>query len=305
MYQRRYSHCGVNMSTLNRISKVFESAEQVLFDDSSKIILMSDCHRGDGGWTDNFSKNQNLYYVALNYYYKENYTYIEIGDGDELWENYRFSDIIYAHRDVFWLLSKFFNQGRLHLIFGNHDMVKKYSSFVKSNLYEYFDEREKKYIPFLKNIKIHEGLVLKHRVTNKKIFLIHGHQVDFLNSTLWRVARFLVRFLWRPLELIGVNDPTSTANNHRKKDMVEKKLTEWVKRYKHMLIAGHTHRCRLPEVGEHPYFNTGSSVYPRSITGIEIAEGNIILVKWDVKTKDDGTLFIGREVLAGPRKLWI
>jgi hypothetical protein len=26
-------------------------------------------------------------------------------------------------------------------------------------------------------------------------------------------------------------------------------------------------------------------------------------VKWNVKTKEDGTLFIGREVLAGPRKL--
>lgn len=291
------------MSTLKRISQVFESAENIPFDDSSRIILMSDCHRGDGGWTDNFSKNQNLYYAALNYYFKENYTYIEIGDGDELWENYKFSDIMDAHRDVFWLLSQFFNQGRLYFIFGNHDMVKKNNSFVKSNLYEYFEERDKKYVPFLKNIRIHEGLILRHRVTDHKIFLIHGHQVDFLNCQLWRLARFLVRYLWRPLELIGVNDPTSTANNHERKELVEKKLIEWVNREKHTLIAGHTHRSMFPEVGEPPYFNAGSSVYPRCITGIEIADGYIVLVKWNVQTKDDGTLFIGREVLAGPRKL--
>lgn len=147
-------------------------------------------------------------------------------------------------------------------------MVKKDNSFVKVNLNEYFLERE-----------------------------------DFLNYKLWKLARFLVRYLWRPLELIGVKDPTSTAYNHERKVPVEKKLTEWVKREKHTLISGHTHRTMFPEVGEPQYFNAGSAVHPRCITGIEIADGNILLVKWHVKTKDDGTLFIGREVLAGPRKL--
>lgn len=103
--------------------------------------------------------------------------------------------------------------------------------------------------------------------------------------------------------MFGVNDPTSTAKNYAKKDAVELKLSEWVIREKHMLIAGHTHRPMFPEVGEPPYFNDGSSVHPRSITAIEIDSGNITLVKWNVKTKDDGTLFIGREILAGPRKL--
>ena len=189
------------MNKLKRISKVFESAEQIPFDDSSKIVLMSDCHRGDGSWTDNFSKNQNLYFAALTHYYNENYTYIEIGDGDELWENKKLSDIMHVHNDVFWLLSKFYNEGRLYFIFGNHDMEKKDYSFVKNNLYRYFDEREKKYISLFENIKVHEGLVLRHRVTDDKIFLIHGHQVDFLNYTLWRLSKFLVRYLWRPLRV--------------------------------------------------------------------------------------------------------
>jgi UDP-2,3-diacylglucosamine pyrophosphatase LpxH len=291
------------MNTLKRISKVFESAKEIPFDDSSRIILMSDVHRGDGSWADDFSRNQNLYFAALTHYYHENYTYIEIGDGDELWKNKKLPDIIHVHSHVFWLLSKFFKERRLYFIFGNHDMVKRKDKFVRNNLYKYFDEREKKYIPLFENIKLHEGLILKHRETNQRIFLIHGHQVSFLDYDIWRLSRFLVRYLWRPLELFGVNDPTSTAKNYNKKDTVEKKLTEWVTENKLMLISGHTHRPMFPEVGTPPYFNDGSSVHPRCITGIEIADGSITLVKWHVKTKNDGTLFIGREILAGPRKL--
>ncbi|TGE32202.1 metallophosphoesterase [Desulfosporosinus sp. Sb-LF] len=291
------------MNKLKRISKVFESAEEIPFDDSSRIILMSDVHRGDGSWADDFLKNQNLYFAALTHYYHENYTYIEIGDGDELWKNKKLTDIIFVHNNAFWLLSKFFKENRLYFIFGNHDMVKRDDKFVKKRLYQYFDEQEKKYIPLFENIKLHEGLVLRHRITDQRILLIHGHQASFLDYDMWKLSRFLVRYLWRPLESFGVNDPTSTAKNYDKKDAVEEKLTEWVTRKKHMLIAGHTHRPMFPEVGEPPYFNDGSSVHPRCITGIEIADGNITLVKWNVKTKDDGTMFIGRDVLTGPREL--
>lgn len=291
------------MNKLKRISKVFETVEEIPFDDNSRIILMSDCHRGDGSWADDFSRNQNLYFTALTYYYRENYTYIELGDGDELWENRRFSDIKQEHSNVFWLLSKFYDEGRLYMIFGNHDMVKKYNKYVRENLYRYYNEPEKRSVPLFESIRFHEGLILKHKSTGDKVFLMHGHQVDCLNDKLWKLARFLVRYLWRPLNILGVNDPTRTAKNYEKKEAVEKRLTEWVVKEKHMLIAGHTHRPTFPEAGLPPYFNDGSCVHPRCITGIEISEGSITLVKWYVKTRSDGTLFIDRDVLAGPNKL--
>lgn len=291
------------MNILKRVSQVFQSSEQIYFDDSSRIVLMSDCHRGNGDWTDDFSGNQNIYFAALTHYYNEKYTYIEIGDGDELWENKKFYDIIHAHSDVFWLLSRFFIEGRLYFIFGNHDIVKKDNSFVKNNLYMYFDEREQKNIPLFPNIKVHEGLVLRHKVTDLKILLLHGHQGECFNHSMWRLARFLNRYLWRPLESFGINDPTRTAKNYKKKTAQAKRLTEWVIKEKHMLIAGHNHRPMFPEVSETPYFNDGSCVHPRCITAIEIAEGYIMLVKWNVATKVNGTLFIKRKVLAGPRKL--
>lgn len=291
------------MNALKRLSKVLESAEQILFDDSSKIVVMSDCHRGDGSRTDNFSKNQNIYYAALTHYYNENYTYIELGDGDELWENNNFTDIMYAHSDVFWLMSKFYNQGRLYFTFGNHDMVKKNSKFISSNFYYYYDQPTKKYNLLFENLKIYEGLVLKYTITGDKILLLHGHQASFMDYNMWKLRRFLVRYLWRPLELFGVNDPTSTAKNYRKKELIGRRLNKWVEKENQMLIAGHTHKPTFPEVGEAPYFNDGSCVHPRCITAIEIEDGNIALVKWCVKTKNDGTLVVGREVLAGPREL--
>lgn len=274
------------MRTLKHLDRVFQSAEEIQIDDRSRIILMSDVHRGDGSWADDFSKNQNIYYAALNFYNREKFTYIEIGDGDELWETFNFEDIMQAHRDVFSLLYKFYEVNRLYLIYGNHDMVKESEEFTR---------------PLNENIKFYEGLVLNY--DSEKIFLVHGHQVDCLNYKLWKLTRLLVRYLWKPLELLGINDPTSTAKNYEKKESVEKRLTKWAIKEDKMIITGHTHRPMFPNIGAPLYFNDGSCVHPRGITGIEIAEGNMTLVKWSVKTRDDGTLYIGREAIAGPRKL--
>jgi UDP-2,3-diacylglucosamine pyrophosphatase LpxH len=291
------------MYEFKRLSQVLESAEQVPFNDSSRIVLMSDCHRGDGSWADDFSKNQNAYFAALTHYYYGNYTYIELGDGDELWKNRNLSDIMWEHSDTFWLLSKFIKKDRFYSLYGNHDIIKKVYGFHKKKDYRKFDEHEKAFLPLFEKVKIHEGLVLRHILTGNKILLVHGHQADYLNDRLWMVSRFLVKHLWRPLELLGVNDPTSPAKNYEKKVAVEKILIEWVKREKQMLVAGHTHRPMFPEPGEPLYFNDGSCVHPRSITAIEIADGNITFVKWSVKTKIDGTLAVGRDVLGGPKKL--
>jgi UDP-2,3-diacylglucosamine pyrophosphatase LpxH len=288
---------------MNHLSKAFQSAKVIPIDDSSKIILMSDVHRGDGSWADDFSRNDNVYNAALAHYDHEKYTYIELGDGDELWKNKRMSDIVPVHKDTFSLLQNYYCEDRLYLIYGNHDMVKRQRKFVQKFYGRTYDTQEKKDVLFLKNIQFHEGLVLRYKDFNRKILLIHGHQGSMADYEFWGFRRFLVRYIWKNLELFGFNDPTSTAKNYRKKEKIEKRLVEWVNQKKHMLIAGHTHRPMFP-AKDHPlYFNDGSCVHPRSITGIEIAEGSITLVKWKVKTKDDGILYIGREVLAGPREL--
>lgn len=288
------------MTGFERLDQVYHTAEVIPFNDSSKIIILSDCHRGDGSWGDNFSKNQNIYFAAMKYYYEKNFTYIEVGDGDELWENRDYSHIISAHSNVFWLLSKFYKKSRLHLLYGNHDMEKKDVKYTIEKCTNYFDEREQKCLPLFPDIEFHEGLILRHKDTGLEVFLTHGHQADPLNDTYWKMARVLVRYLWHPLEMAGFLDPTSAAKNYEVKERVETRLKSWAEKEKKILITGHTHRPVFPKTQDPPYFNDGSCVHPRCITGIEITGGRICLIKWTTNTRKDRSLFVDREVLAGP-----
>ena len=288
------------MNHFKRISKVFKEAYEISFDNESRIVLMSDCHKGTGDWSDTFLKNQNIYFSALMNYYENGYTYIELGDGDELWENKRMNDILEIHNNVFWILNELYCSGRFHMIYGNHDMIKKEQKFIKKCLCKCLNREGVRYEPLFKDFCVHEGIILKYNNSEKKIFLLHGHQGDLLNDSLWKLSRFLVRYLWKPLENFGVKDPTRGAKSYKEKNKVDKRLSEWAVRENVIVIAGHTHRPMFPDVGEVPYFNDGSCVHPRCITAIEILDGYILLVKWSIKTDKDGMLYIGRDILEGP-----
>lgn len=283
-----------------RLNSIYKRSPILPFNNSSKLVLMSDCHRGTGSWADNFLKNQHIYFAALNNYFEKGFTYIELGDGDELWENRKMEHIISTHSNVFWLLSKFYKNNRFYMLFGNHDMRKKHESYVYKYYETYYCESYQKSIDLFPNIKIHQGLILEHSSKKNRFLLIHGHQGDFINDYLWPFSKVLVRFAWRNLELIGVLDPTSSAKNNNKCKSIEKNLSSWVNSNKIPLICGHTHRPTLPPPGNTPYINTGSCVHPRCITCIEIENNNISLVKWSVVTDDFLHLYVGREVLAGP-----
>lgn len=79
-----------------------------------------------------------------------------------------------------------------------------------------------------------------------------------------------------------------------------KKLENWAENKGVMVIAGHTHRPVLPEPGEGMYLNDGSCVHPRCITAIEIEGDQITMVKWEVKTRPNNDMYVGREVVEGP-----
>ncbi|WP_121064944.1 metallophosphoesterase [Maribacter vaceletii] len=292
------------MSSFSRLTKAYKNAKIVPFDDSSKFILFSDCHRGDNSFADDFANNRNIYYHALSHYYREGFNYCELGDGDELWENIHFKSIFEAHKSIFKLLKKFHLTNRLHMIWGNHDMVYKDPEYVKKHLSSYFEPIDAEDKELFKDIVYNEAVVLKHKETNQEIFLTHGHQADWWNYIFWRWGRFLVRVLWKPLQIWGIADPTSPAKNYTELIKVEKRIKKWIlKNNLKITVVGHTHRPRFPEPGDIPFFNDGSCVHPRSITGIEIENGKIVLIKWQIATKEDGTLQIVRIVLEGPQKI--
>jgi len=291
-------------SAKKRLDRAYQNAHVVPFDDDSKYILFSDCHRGDNSFADDFANNRNIYYHALKHYYVEGFNYAELGDGDELWENISFSSIFNAHKNVYHLMQLFHKKNRLLMIWGNHDMVYRNPDIVKKNLSTYFDPKVGKDVELFGDIKYHEAIVLKHKDTQQQIFLTHGHQADWWNYTFWKWSRFLVRILWKPLNVMGIADPTSPAKNYKELIKVERRTKKWINDNNNLMtIVGHTHRPRFPEPGDIAFFNDGSCVHPRSITGIEIENGAISLIKWQIATKEDGTLQIIRVLLEGPRRL--
>lgn len=289
-----------------RLTEVFTAAPVVEFDDRDRFIIFSDCHRGDGSWKDDYAHNRNLHLHALAYYLEKGFTCIELGDGDELFENKRFEDIRYAHSSVFRKMKEFFDEGRLYMIHGNHDIERRDPKVVEKQLFRFYNAYEDRYEDLFPNIQVHEGLVLRHKLTSQKIFLTHGHQGDWFNDRLWRIAVFFVRNIWAPLQFLGWRDPTMPPEPFKKSGEIEQRISDWIEENQQMVICGHTHRSRFPKPDATPYFNSGSCVHPRSITGIEIKNGNIALVKWEMVARldlasGDGRISIAREQLAdGP-----
>jgi UDP-2,3-diacylglucosamine pyrophosphatase LpxH len=285
------------------LTKVMINSPEIHFDRNSKIAFISDCHRGDGTYKDDLMPNANIYMTALNYYYRNNFTYIEIGDGDELWKVKNIEDIYNTYPDIFKLLLKFKCDNRLYMLYGNHDEIKATKKF--KHMIDRIDrnEEENDVYNLFHDLTIYEGLILNYE-NLKKLFVIHGHQVDKISNNLEPFASFLVRYVWSFLEgHLGFKNGTSPARSNTKRKKVDKKLQQWVKLNNQPIVAGHTHRSRLPQPDEIPYFNDGCCIHPYSVSSIEIEKGNISLIKWSIKSLENGVLTVRREIIGGPEPL--
>ncbi|MBQ7943209.1 MAG: serine/threonine protein phosphatase [Lachnospiraceae bacterium] len=249
------------MSYQTRLNHAFEKAPTLPINQHTRYVFFSDCHRGIGNKNDNFLQNKACYLSALQYYYQCDFTYIEVGDGDELWENYTLMQIMETHDDIFKQLCHFHKKNRLYMLYGNHDMAKKCCEN-----------------PF-HNLTIYEGIIFQSRCPDYSLYVTHGHQADFLNSVLWKLARFLVRYLWTPLEGIGITDPTSASKCRTKKSKLEKKYIHYAKSFQRPLLVGHTHKETLGNE-QTPYYNCGCCVHPDYITCIELYGYEIRLIQF-------------------------
>lgn len=244
-----------------RLSQTLEEAATIPFDDSSKFVLFSDLHRGNGGPGDSFRPNAELFLAALSEYVKRGFSYIEVGDGDELWKGWPFEEIRQAYQKVFDLMHELDHERRLHLILGNHDLTHR----TKQP-----DQKD--------GIPAREGLLLRHTPSGERIFVVHGHQADILCDPMYFFARRAARFgyrlrdwmrKWRPLKQLQVE-----------MGKLEHRIIHWIDTRSQFVICGHTHRPWFPNPGEPPYYNTGSGLVPGRITGLEIQHGQIVPIQW-------------------------
>ncbi len=261
-----------------RLDAALANAVRLPFNSHSRFVLFSDLHRGDGGPTDRFQPNKSLFLQALRHYYENGYTYIEVGDGDELWLHDDLQPIVRAHRDVFEWLHRFKEDGRLHILYGNHDI-----------------KGPEDCPPHKDGIPTHEALVLQH-ANGQRLFICHGHQADLTNARLYALTRFLNKSLWRWLRLqsVGLIDADMRVENHilnhirhffkvwthQQPRHIENRLKEWAVKNQQPIICGHTHRMALPGTGGVPYFNTGSCLTANRLSGLELIQGQLKPVHW-------------------------
>lgn len=308
------------------MDKAFDNATEFKVDiNNSKFIIFSDQHFGDGKrGSDDFSKNREIYKNALQHYYDNHFTYISVGDNEELWEC-DFPKISDKYTDIYEIEKGYFDDNRHFRIIGNHDIFWNNTKFIKKHLSSIMPE-----------IFFHDSIKLTS--DSGTIFITHGHQGDFVSDFFWPVSRLLVRYIWKPFQRITNKNSTGPAQNVKKRNKVEKEYYNWAKEKKLIFIAGHTHRAMFAslskidrinleiatkqtrlktnydddlikeieelnnkrneiitkEFGNEEliefdnlekilpnYFNDGCCCYSDGITGIEIENGNIRLVKWE------------------------
>ena len=269
----------------------------------TRVVIFSDLHRSGGGRADDFRPNRRLFEAALDYYHRRRFTYIELGDGDELVDNSRLETIVRSYGRIFCLLDRFQRAGRFHYLVGNHNLQMGRARWREKQL-----TRARRQIPGLwAGLTVQETLLL-----GDKIFLFHGHQADALSTLLAPLNRLFVRTVWRFLQRgFGLKNPLSVSRNARKRRRVESRLSGWAERRRMVAVAGHTHRPVFMSLGGEEngagpagrpyYFNCGSGVQPGEVTALEIEGLRIRLVKWSLAggASGRGRLSIKRQTVKG------
>ena len=253
------------------------------------FIVFSDQHKGNGDHADDFAACSGNYLAALQHYHAQCYHYINLGDSEELWK-YKPHEVLPVNREVLAAEANFQPDKKYFRTFGNHDLIWKNKIDVGRLLKTFFS------MP----MPVTEGILLRTPVGDRdlEILLTHGHQGDKMSDNN-ALSTWLVAHIWAPLQRylqINVNTPSKDDNLRNKHN---KLMYAWSGIHKNLLlVTGHTHQPVFAsgKYSSHPsntierdkhdklkpvYFNTGCCCFSDGdITGIEIAEGFIRLIKW-------------------------
>ena len=260
---------------------------------TEKIIIFSDHHKGNKDSSDDFANNEPNYLAALAWYHSNNFKYINLGDSEELWK-YTPRQVIAKNVTALQEEAKFQASNSYLKTFGNHDLIWKNALDVTIYLKDVFS------LP----LPVYEGILLKSSVDGKPltVYLTHGHQGDTMSDNN-AFSTWMVAHLWQPIQRylrININTPAKDYTLRGKHNIM---MYEWSStKTGIILITGHTHTPVFASgrYNDHPnnliagpeahketkenkpsYFNSGCCCYnDGDITGIEISDGKISLIKW-------------------------
>lgn len=302
-------HPGYQANINRGLNNAFRSASIIGLElGEAKIIIFSDQHKGVGDHADDFHLSQSAYEAALLHYREAGYTLAVLGDVEELWENTP-SAVMDSYPSIFEIEVNFHEDRKYWRFWGNHDDEWRNPAQVTKYLGKYF-----------KDLIVRESLrltIFDEGVDRGEVFIVHGHQGSLASDGLGWV-RWLVRYFWRPFQRLFRINTNTPATDWRLRHRHDIAMYNWAAASKGLLlVAGHTHHPIFPtryrteklaqefetiqELSTDPdeikeaqsdlrfaqaqrkpsYFNSGCcSFNDGRITGIEISDGKIKLVRW-------------------------
>ncbi len=283
----------------------------------ARYIIFSDQHKGAKNGSDDFMVCEPNYMAALEYYHQQNFHFISLGDEEELWENTVWP-VKAKNKESTALQKEFLLQQRYTKVYGNHDLFWNNDPFAAMHLYNMYGQTVKIYHGVLlqlqrgeKSVPIfcthgHQGdgqsdgnwfsaWFVSRVWAPLQSYLLLNPNIPSASDEL-KTAHNLFMYQWSEKE----NNPVLiTGHTHQP---VFASLTHLERLYKKLDAAKRNNDTALTEklikeikfkqneydyvVGNYSkmkpyYFNTGCCCFvDGDITGIEIADGKIRLIKW-------------------------
>lgn len=286
---------------------------------TGRFIIFSDQHKGKRNGADDFTQCESNYLQALQYYNEQDFCFINLGDSEELWEN-SIWQVKKKNKETFEAERKFIAKGKHVKIFGNHDLFWDNDPLAWWHLKDIYGEKLKvyegvvlqpaNYSPltiflthghqgdaqsdgnwfskfFVANIwaplqaflrinpntpaydaekkTLHNSIMYEWSSEQKNILLVTGHTHQPVFASLTHLERLYKNF---------------QQAIHQKDAVKEEEIRKEIRKREREFTAVSVDYMNMKP----SYFNTGCCCFSDGdITGIEIAEGCIRLIKWSEK----------------------
>ncbi len=294
-----------------------------------KFIILSDQHKGARDGADIFALAEKNYLAALAYYDKNHFFYINLGDSEELWENLLIT-VKRHNKATFEAEKKFLARRSFVKIFGNHDLYWDNDPLAAINLQKIYGQKVIIYEGIvLKTTVAKRPLEIYMTHGHQGDLQSDGNWFSkWFVSDIWGPFQAYLRI--NP-NTPANNDQLKTVHNRmmyewssKRKDMllitghthqpVFKSFTHLEKLYQELKTAKDSKNKtetealngqiasrinkgdKMPDFNGYldTYFNSGCCCFDDGdITGIELADGCIRLIKWQYgKNKESERLVL-------------
>ncbi len=217
------------------LERLLKTAKSVSLDHSSRVLILSDLHMGNGGRRDEFKRNAELVKTMLgSYYLPEKYSLVLNGDIEELFK-FPLDSIVTEWGDLYDLFLKFEENGFFWKTYGNHD-----AALLDEKGYQLASS-------MVNSLKFHYG--------HETMLLFHGHQAsELLWETYPMVSRAVIFFIKYIAKPVGIRN-FSIAYNSPRRFAIEKSIYEFSNQAKIVSIIGHTHRPLFESLSKVDFLN--------------------------------------------------